>query len=117
MMQLLEIVCIERTSSQVISDLLNVGKKIKKTPIVVGNCISFVVNRMFYPYTQATLMLVEHGVDIYQINQAITKFEMPMRLFKYFLVVILSSLPFRNIIRTNKIAFILEYRNKQVFQR
>lgn len=86
-MQLLEIVRTERTSSQVIVDLLNVGKKMKKTPIVVGNCTGFAVNRMIYPYTQAALMLVEHGADIYQIDQAVTKFGMPMGPFRYFHVI------------------------------
>ncbi|KAJ6390465.1 hypothetical protein OIU77_024637 [Salix suchowensis] len=81
-MQLLEIVRTERTSSQVIVDLLNVGKKMKKTPIVVGNCTGFAINRMIYPYTQAALMLVEHGADIYQIDQAVTKFGMPMGPFR-----------------------------------
>ncbi|KAB5569471.1 hypothetical protein DKX38_003264 [Salix brachista] len=81
-MQLLEIVRTETTSSQVIVDLLNVGKKMKKTPIVVGNCTGFAVNRMIYPYTQAALMLVEHGADIYQIDQAVTKFGMPMGPFR-----------------------------------
>ncbi|KAJ6404178.1 hypothetical protein OIU84_012376 [Salix udensis] len=81
-MQLLEIVRTERTSSQVIVDLLNVGKKMKKTSIVVGNCTGFAINRMIYPYTQAALMLVEHGADIYQIDQAVTKFGMPMGPFR-----------------------------------
>ncbi|KAI8009414.1 hypothetical protein LOK49_LG06G03330 [Camellia lanceoleosa] len=66
-MPLLEIVHTEKTSPQVIVDLLDVGKKIKKTPIVVGNCTGFAVNRMFFPYTQAALLLVECGADLYQI--------------------------------------------------
>lgn len=82
-MPLLEIVRTERTSPQVIVDLLDVGKKIKKTPVVVGNCTGFAVNRMFFPYTQAALLLVEHGADVYQIDKAITKFGMPMGPFRY----------------------------------
>lgn len=81
-MPLLEIVRTQRTSPQVIVDLLDIGKKIKKTPVVVGNCTGFAVNRMFFPYTQAALLLVEHGADVYQIDRAITKFGMPMGPFR-----------------------------------
>ncbi|XP_042518036.1 peroxisomal fatty acid beta-oxidation multifunctional protein MFP2 [Macadamia integrifolia] len=81
-MPLLEIVRTQKTSPQVIVDLLDVGKRIKKTPVVVGNCTGFAVNRMFFPYTQAALLLVEHGSDLYQIDRAITKFGMPMGPFR-----------------------------------
>nr|QTF65973.1 CHD3 [Populus trichocarpa] len=81
-MPLLEIVRTKQTSPQVIVDLLDVGKKIRKTPVVVGNCTGFAVNRMFFPYTQAAIFLVEHGVDLYQIDRVITKFGMPMGPFR-----------------------------------
>lgn len=81
-MPLLEIVRTNQTSPQVIVDLLEVGKKIKKTPVVVGNCTGFAVNRMFFPYTQAGLLLIERGADVYQIDRAITKFGMPMGPFR-----------------------------------
>ncbi|KAJ4954723.1 hypothetical protein NE237_011506 [Protea cynaroides] len=81
-MPLLEIVRTQKTSPQVIVDLLDVGKRIKKTPVVVGNCTGFAVNRMFFPYTQAALLLVERGSDLYQIDRAITKFGMPMGPFR-----------------------------------
>ncbi|KAH8495042.1 hypothetical protein H0E87_018285 [Populus deltoides] len=81
-MPLLEIVRTKQTSPQVIVDLLDVGKKIRKTPVVVGNCTGFAVNRMFFPYTQAALLLVEHGADLYQIDKVITKFGMPMGPFR-----------------------------------
>ncbi|XVF66199.1 hypothetical protein PTKIN_Ptkin10aG0016400 [Pterospermum kingtungense] len=81
-MPLLEIVRTKQTSPRIIVDLLDVGKKIKKTPIIVGNCTGFAVNRMFFPYTQAGLFLVEHGSDVYQIDQVITKFGMPVGPFR-----------------------------------
>ncbi|OIT37053.1 PREDICTED: glyoxysomal fatty acid beta-oxidation multifunctional protein MFP-a [Nicotiana attenuata] len=81
-MPLLEIVRTQKTSPQVIVDLLDVGKKIRKTPVVVGNCTGFAVNRMFFPYTQAALLLVERGTDVYRIDKAITKFGMPMGPFR-----------------------------------
>lgn len=81
-MPLLEIVRTNHTSAQVIVDLLDVGKKIKKTPVVVGNCTGFAVNRMFFPYTQAAMFLVECGADPYLIDRAISKFGMPMGPFR-----------------------------------
>ena len=84
-MPLLEIVRTHQTSSQAIVDLLDVGKKIRKTPVVVGNCTGFAVNRTFFPYTGASMFLVDHGTDPFQIDRAITKFGMPMGPFRYFL--------------------------------
>ena len=40
---------------QVILDTLEFGSRIRKTPVVVGNCTGFAVNRVFFPYTQAGL--------------------------------------------------------------
>ncbi|KAF5752194.1 glyoxysomal fatty acid beta-oxidation multifunctional protein MFP-a [Tripterygium wilfordii] len=81
-MPLLEIVRTNHTSSQVIVDLLDVGKKIRKTPVLVGNCTGFAVNRVFFPYSQAAFLLVERGTDVYQIDKVITKFGMPMGPFR-----------------------------------
>ncbi|XP_027329967.1 peroxisomal fatty acid beta-oxidation multifunctional protein MFP2 isoform X1 [Abrus precatorius] len=81
-MPLLEIVRTKQTSPQVVVDLLDISRKIRKTPVVVGNCTGFAVNRMFFPYTQAGLLLVERGADVYQIDKVITKFGMPMGPFR-----------------------------------
>ncbi|KAJ3691809.1 hypothetical protein LUZ61_020973 [Rhynchospora tenuis] len=81
-MPLLEIVRTPNTSPQVVVDLLDLAKKIRKTPVVVRNCTGFAVNRMFFPYTQAAVMLVDHGVDLYRIDQAMVDFGMPMGPFR-----------------------------------
>lgn len=81
-MPLLEIVRSNHTSPQVVVDLLDVGKKIKKTPVVVGNCTGFAVNRMFSPYTSIALLLVDRGMDVYKIDQVCTEFGMPMGPFR-----------------------------------
>lgn len=81
-MPLLEIVRTKQTSPQIVVDLLDIGRKIRKTPVVVGNCTGFAVNRMFFPYTQAAMFLIEHGADVYQIDKAVTKFGMPMGPFR-----------------------------------
>ncbi|XP_022958921.1 glyoxysomal fatty acid beta-oxidation multifunctional protein MFP-a-like isoform X1 [Cucurbita moschata] len=81
-MPLLEIVRTKHTDEQVIVDLLDVGKTIKKTPIIIGNCTGFAVNRMFFPYSQAAILLAERGVDPYRIDREISKFGMPMGPFR-----------------------------------
>lgn len=81
-MPLLEIVRTQKTSPQVVVDLLDFGKRIRKTPIVVGNCTGFAVNRMFFPYTQSALLFVDRGLDVYKIDRACTKFGMPMGPFR-----------------------------------
>ncbi|KAJ7568488.1 hypothetical protein O6H91_01G034400 [Diphasiastrum complanatum] len=81
-MPLLEIVRTEKTSPQTILDLMTVGKIIKKVPVVVGNCTGFAVNRVFFPYSQAALMLVDLGIDVYRIDNAIKAFGMPMGPFR-----------------------------------
>ena len=52
-------------------DTLEYGSAIKKTPVVVGNCTGFAVNRVFFPYTQAACLLVDLGLDPYKIDKAI----------------------------------------------
>ncbi|KAK3156583.1 hypothetical protein QOZ80_2AG0109140 [Eleusine coracana subsp. coracana] len=81
-MPLLEIVRTEKTSPQAILDLITVGKIIKKVPVVVGNCTGFAVNRTFFPYTQASHLLVSLGIDVFRIDRVISNFGMPMGPFQ-----------------------------------
>ncbi|XP_024368113.1 peroxisomal fatty acid beta-oxidation multifunctional protein MFP2 [Physcomitrium patens] len=81
-MPLLEIVRTDKTSPQVIVDLMALGKAIKKTTVLVGNCTGFAVNRVFFPYTMAAMMLSDLGVDIYRIDNAIKSWGMPMGPFR-----------------------------------
>ncbi|GMH23810.1 hypothetical protein Nepgr_025653 [Nepenthes gracilis] len=81
-MPLLEIVRANKTSAQVILDLMTVGKAIKKVPVVVGNCTGFAVNRTFFPYTQAAHLLVNLGVDAFRIDRVISNFGLPVGPFQ-----------------------------------
>ncbi|GFP94740.1 peroxisomal fatty acid beta-oxidation multifunctional protein aim1 [Phtheirospermum japonicum] len=81
-MPLLEIVRTEKTSPQVILDLMSVGKTIKKVPVVVGNCTGFAVNRTFFPYSQGAHLLVNLGVDVFRIDQIIRDFGLPLGPFQ-----------------------------------
>ncbi|XP_021911086.1 peroxisomal fatty acid beta-oxidation multifunctional protein-like [Carica papaya] len=77
-MPLLEIVRTDKTSAQVILDLMTVGKTIKKVPVVVGNCTGFAVNRTFFPYSQSAHLLINLGVDVFRIDRVISSFGFPV---------------------------------------
>ncbi|PKA54449.1 Peroxisomal fatty acid beta-oxidation multifunctional protein [Apostasia shenzhenica] len=82
LMPLMEVVRTEKTSSQVILDLMTVGKMIKKVPVIVGNCTGFAVNRTFFPYIQAAQLLLHLGVDLFRIDRVVNSFGMPMGPFQ-----------------------------------
>jgi enoyl-CoA hydratase/3-hydroxyacyl-CoA dehydrogenase len=81
-MPLLEIIKTDKTSDVTLATAVNVAKKIGKTPVVVGNCVAFTANRIFFPYGQAAAMLLERGADPYAIDKALESFGMPMGVFK-----------------------------------
>eukprot|EP01080_Neovahlkampfia_damariscottae_P003410 gene3410-5955_t len=76
-MQLLEIVKPKSTSMETLIASLEFGKRIKKTTVVVGNCIGFVVNRVFYPYGIAACWMVDNGIHPYRID-TVTKSKVQM---------------------------------------
>jgi hypothetical protein len=69
-MPLLEIVRTTATSKQVVLDTLALASQIKKTPVVVGNCTGFAVNRVFFPYTMAAILLADCGVNPYMVRRS-----------------------------------------------
>lgn len=81
-MKLLEIVKTQETDGQYVQDTIALSSKIKKVPIVVGNCTGFAVNRVFFPYTMAGCLLVDMGLDPYMMDKAIAGFGMPMGPFR-----------------------------------
>jgi enoyl-CoA hydratase/3-hydroxyacyl-CoA dehydrogenase len=81
-MPLLEIVRSKYTSTAVLARCVASCKTIMKTGVVVGNCVGFTANRIFFPYTQSAALLTDHGVHPYRIDKAILKFGMPMGVFQ-----------------------------------
>lgn len=81
-MSLLEIVRTEKTSSQVILDVLTLAKSIAKFPVISQNCTGFAVNRTFFPYAQAAHLLASLGVDLFRIDSVVKNFGMPMGPFQ-----------------------------------
>jgi 3-hydroxyacyl-CoA dehydrogenase / enoyl-CoA hydratase / 3-hydroxybutyryl-CoA epimerase len=77
-MPLVEIIPGEKTSPETIARIVALTKSLRKTPIVVGNCPGFVVNRILLPYMNEALFLLEQGVDFERVDKLITRFGMPM---------------------------------------
>ncbi|MEG1454957.1 MAG: 3-hydroxyacyl-CoA dehydrogenase NAD-binding domain-containing protein, partial [Comamonas sp.] len=77
-MKLLEIVRSNATAPDVLASVLQVAKRIGKTPVVVGVCDGFVGNRMVSPYTREAHFLLEEGATPQQVDQALERFGMAM---------------------------------------
>ncbi|EJK71286.1 hypothetical protein THAOC_07294 [Thalassiosira oceanica] len=82
LMKLVEIIRGESTSPETLDIVRAVTKRIRKVPVVVGNCDGFVGNRMLHPYsTESVLLLSEYGggsegVGIADIDSALLRFGM-----------------------------------------
>lgn len=77
-MPLVEVIRGEQTSEATIATAVAYAKKIKKSPIVVGDGPGFLVNRVLLPYMNEALLLLEAGASIKAVDRAATKFGMPM---------------------------------------
>ena len=77
-MRLLEIVRGKATSKEVIATCLQLSKRLGKVGVLVGNCRSFVGNRMFHPYVREATFLVEEGASIEAVDKALYDFGMAM---------------------------------------
>jgi 3-hydroxyacyl-CoA dehydrogenase len=62
-MPLLENVKGAKTSPAAIATAMKMGKAIGKTTVLAGNCFGFIGNRMFEPYTQQAVCLLEEGAS------------------------------------------------------
>jgi 3-hydroxyacyl-CoA dehydrogenase len=77
-MRLLEIVRGRATSDTVLATAIELGKRLRKVPVVAGNCFGFIGNRMFGPYRKAAIEMVEAGAGIEQVDAALREFGMAM---------------------------------------
>lgn len=82
-MPLLEVVRTESTSTKVIKDVIALGKKIKKTAVLVGNCAGFAVNRLYFPQSMVASFLTDTlGIDPYRVDEVCESFGLPMGPFR-----------------------------------
>eukprot|EP01097_Dermamoeba_algensis_P003834 TRINITY_DN2603_c0_g1_i1.p1 TRINITY_DN2603_c0_g1~~TRINITY_DN2603_c0_g1_i1.p1 ORF type:complete len:784 (-),score=236.09 TRINITY_DN2603_c0_g1_i1:199-2280(-) len=77
-MPLLEIITHDKTSPAVAAAAVEVGLKQGKTVIVVKDVPGFYVNRSLGPYMVETAALVEQGVDLQLLDQAMKEFGFPV---------------------------------------
>ena len=77
-MKLLEIVRATNTAPDVLATAMDVGRRIKKVPVVVGLCHGFVGNRMLAQRSRQTELLMLEGAMPHQIDAVVTGFGFPM---------------------------------------
>ncbi len=77
-MELVEVIRGAKTSDETIATVVALAKQIRKTPIVVKDCAGFLVNRVLLPYMNESLQLLQEGVPMDAIDEAATRFGMPM---------------------------------------
>ena len=77
-MKLLEVVKAEHTAADVIKTCMQLAKRIRKVPVLVGVCFGFVGNRMIEPYGREANRLLLEGVAPERIDKVLTDFGMPM---------------------------------------
>jgi 3-hydroxyacyl-CoA dehydrogenase / enoyl-CoA hydratase / 3-hydroxybutyryl-CoA epimerase / enoyl-CoA isomerase len=77
-MELVEVIRGAKTSDETIATVVALAKQIRKTPIVVRDCAGFLVNRVLLPYMNESLQLLQEGVPMDAIDEAATRFGMPM---------------------------------------
>lgn len=81
-MKLLEVVRGAKTAPGVLLTAMQIGKKIRKVPVVAGVCYGFIGNRMLMPrQIEATKLLLE-GATPEQIDRVHVEFGMPMGPFQ-----------------------------------
>lgn len=78
MMPLVEIIPNAQTSKKTINRITEMLVSCGKTPIVVGDCAGFIVNRILLPYLNEAAFILEEGSDVIQIDKALKEFGMPM---------------------------------------
>ena len=77
-MPLVEIIPSQKTSQQTIATMYAWMQEMGKTPIVVGDCAGFLVNRLLIPYVNEALHLLSEGVAMERIDEALINFGMPV---------------------------------------
>jgi 3-hydroxyacyl-CoA dehydrogenase len=81
-MKLLEVVRGDKTAPDVLLTAMQLGKKIRKVPVVAGVCHGFIGNRMLMPrQVEATKLLLE-GATPEQVDRVHVEFGMPMGPFQ-----------------------------------
>lgn len=81
-MKLLEVVYGPRSSPTAVATAMQLGKRMGKVSVAVGNCRGFVGNRMLKPYLEQAFFLLEEGATPELVDQALEEFGFPMGVFR-----------------------------------
>lgn len=81
-MPLVEVVAGKHTSPETLATAVDYCKKLGKTPIVVGDCPGFLVNRIFLVGAIEVMLMLEEGYSVSSLNKALLDFGMPMGPFE-----------------------------------
>jgi len=81
-MKLLEVVRGEKTAPDVLLTAMQLGKKIRKVPVVAGVCHGFIGNRMLMPRQVEAMKLLLEGATPDQVDKVHVDFGMPMGPFQ-----------------------------------
>lgn len=77
-MRLLEVVDCDQTADDVLLTVMQLARRIGKTPVSSGVCDGFIGNRMWQKYVQQSLFLLDEGCTPQQIDGAMQKWGMAM---------------------------------------
>ena len=83
-MQLLEVVCADKTSEHTLITALNLAKKLNKISVVVSVCHGFAGNRMYAQRKREAKRLILEGASPSQVDQIIYDFGFPIGPFALF---------------------------------
>ena len=78
LMPLVEVIPSKHTSKETINKVFELLIYCGKTPILVGDCAGFIVNRILLPYLNEAAFIVSESSKIEHIDQLIKAFGMPM---------------------------------------
>ncbi|SOE70986.1 3-hydroxyacyl-CoA dehydrogenase [Burkholderia sp. D7] len=77
-MRLVEVVRCSVTSDDVLVSVMQLARKLGRTPVMSGVCDGFIGNRMLQKYGQQSLFLLDEGCTPQQIDRALQKWGMAM---------------------------------------
>lgn len=80
-MPLVEIVSGKQTTKEAVQTVFELCQRLKKTPVVVGDCSGFLVNRVFVHGFVEIMRMLEEGVPQERLDKLFLKFGMPMAPF------------------------------------
>ncbi len=77
-MPLLEVIVTPRTAPEVTATVVEFGRRIGKTVIIVNDAPGFYVNRILAPYVNEAGLLLDEGVAVDAIDKAMSQFGFPV---------------------------------------